>query len=108
MFSTVVVSVSVWLPGLGSPVVDATATVFDTMAPCAVPKPILAVSVKTAEPTATDPAEHDTVPPAPTAGVVHDQPPGAESDRNVVPLGRVSMTETFAAASGPALTTVIV
>ena len=47
-------------------------------------------------------------PPAPTAGVVHDQPPGVESDTNVVDAGSVSVSTTDAAGSGPLLATVMV
>jgi len=53
-------------------------------------------------------AEQDTVPPAPTAGVVHDQPPGDDSDTNVVFAGSVSESAAVMALLGPALSTVMV
>src|SRR4029453_6828122 len=56
----------------------------------------------------SDAIEQDTVPPAPTAGVVHDQPPGADNETNVVAAGKGSEIDTAAAALGPAVTTVIV
>ena len=64
--------------------------------------------VKVAAPGARVAAEHETVPPAPIAGVVHDQPPGDDSETNVVPAGSVSESETDAALLGPALVTVMV
>ena len=49
-----------------------------------------------------------TVPLAPTAGVVHDQPATAGSETKVVPAGSVSLHDALAAASGPLFVTVIV
>jgi hypothetical protein len=59
-------------------------------------------------PTARLAIEQETVPPAPTAGVVHDHPPGDESETNVVPADNVSERLTVAALLGPALFTVMV
>jgi hypothetical protein len=47
-----------------------------------------------------------TVPVAPTAGVVQDQPTGAETDWNVVLVGIASVKLTDEAAAGPLLVTV--
>jgi hypothetical protein len=53
-------------------------------------------------------AVHVTVPPAPTAGVEQvNAGPVCESETNVVPEGRGSVTVAFAAASGPTLRTSI-
>lgn len=53
---------------------------------------------------------HEIVPPAPTAGVLHDQPPGDCSDLKVIcppeglmPVGRVSLIVTLAAVVVPSL-----
>jgi len=48
-------------------------------------------------------AVQETVPEAPTAGVVQVQPAGAVSDWNVVPPGSGSERATFIAVLGPAL-----
>jgi long-subunit acyl-CoA synthetase (AMP-forming) len=48
------------------------------------------------------------VPVPPTAGVVQLQPPGDESDVNVVFAGSVSVSETLCATFGPLLVTLIV
>lgn len=45
------------------------------------------------------------VPFAPGAGVVHDQPPGAVSETNVVPAGSGSLSVTLIALPGPAFVT---
>ena len=73
---TVVVAVALSLPGAGSDVADDTVAVFVNMPVI----PAFTTNVKTALPTARVVAEQETVPFAPTAGVVHDQPPGDESD----------------------------
>jgi hypothetical protein len=52
--------------------------------------------------------EQSTLPPAPTAGVVHVQPAGVASDTKVVPGGSVSASVALVAALGPELATVIV
>ena len=54
---------------------------------------------------ACDAFVHDTVPDAPTTGVVQLQPPGDASDTNVVFAGRLSVSVEFVAASGPLLVT---
>ena len=52
--------------------------------------------------------EQSTVPLAPTAGVVQDQPAGGVSDANAVFAGIAVLSDTFAALLGPALATVTV
>jgi len=52
--------------------------------------------------------EQVIVPPAPTAGVVQDQPAGEESEKKVVPAGNVLDSETEVASLGPVFVTVIV
>jgi hypothetical protein len=104
----VVDAVPLSLPGFGSVVLDAAVAVFDSTVPALTAASTVTVSVKTALPTPNDGFEQDTVPLAPTAGVVHDQPPGEESDTNVVPAGSVSENAADAAVLGPALVNVIV
>jgi hypothetical protein len=55
-------------------------------------------------------AVHVIVPPAPTAGVVHENagPLFCDSETNVISPGNVSLSATSWAASGPAFATVIV
>jgi len=103
---TVVAAVPLSLPGFGSLVEEEAVAVLDNVPP--VDGLTFTVSVKTALPTPRLAIEQDTVPPAPTAGVVQDQPPGDASDTKVVPGGNVSESETEAALLGPALFTVIV
>jgi hypothetical protein len=68
---------------------------------------MLTVSVKTAFPSAMLAFEQETVPPAPTAGVVQLQPPGDDSDAKAVPTGSVSDSDMLAALLGPLFVTVI-
>ena len=95
-------------PGLGSLVDEDAVAVFESTVPAATLGSTATVSVKTALPTPRLAVEQDTVPTEPTAGVVHDQPPGDANDTKVVPVGKVSESETEAALLGPALLTVIV
>ena len=71
------------LPGSGSVVAEETVAVL-LIVPV-VEGAIATVSVKTALPTARLGFVQVTVPPEPTAGVVHDQPAGGEIATNVVP-----------------------
>src|SRR6266852_2662421 len=105
---TVVVAVPFSLPGFGSAVAEETVAVFVRTVPETTVELTETVSVNTALPTARLGFEQETVPLAPTAGDVHDQPPGAENDTNVVPAGSVSDIETDAALLGPAFVAVIV
>ncbi len=82
--------------------------VFDKTVPSGVPESTTTLRVKSADPGGKVAKEQVTVPPAPTDGVVQIHPPGAVSDWNVVPLGRGSCNDTFAASSGPSLETVSV
>jgi hypothetical protein len=59
-------------------------------------------------PGASEAIAHEIAPFAPTGGVVHDHPPGADSETNVVPAGNASDSVTEAAALGPPLVTVMV
>ena len=96
------VDVDVLLPGTGSGVADVTVAVFEIAVPVGTAGLTFTVSVKTAGAAGTsDAIEHDTVPPAPTAGVTHAQPPGAASETNVVPTGSVSDSATVTAVDGP-------
>jgi hypothetical protein len=58
-------------------------------------------------PAPSDGFEQDTVPPAPTAGVVHDQPPGGDKDTKVMLPGSVSVNITLCASAGPLFDTTI-
>ena len=106
--ATVVVSVSLSLPGLGSGVVDDAVAVFDSTVPAATDGATATTKVKSAGPGANDVFVHDTVPPAPSAGVVQLHPPGDDNDTKVVPAGNVSLKDAAAALLGPAFVTVIV
>jgi hypothetical protein len=106
--ATVVVAVSLSFPGFPSAVAEVAVAVFESTVPSATEGATATVNVKTALPTANDGFEHDTSPPAPTAGVVHDHPAEAGKETNVVPAGSVSLQEAEEAASGPLLDTVIV
>src|SRR5258706_257186 len=74
--ATVVVAVPLWLPGLGSEVAEVAVAVLVSTVPGATLGLTATVRVKTALPGACVGLEQLTVPAAPTAGVVHDQPPG--------------------------------
>lgn len=105
---TVVVAVTLSLPGFGSVVADATVAVLLITVPTVTPAPTCTTREKTALADASEAIEQETVPAAPTAGVVQLQPPGAASDTKVVPADRVSDNATVAALLGPMLLTVIV
>ena len=105
---TVVVAVPLSFPGFGSEVAEETVAVLESTVPALTLGDTATVSVKTALPTPRLGFELETVPPAPTAGVVEDHPPGDERDTNVVPAGSVSVSDTVAALLGPALVTVMV
>jgi hypothetical protein len=104
----VVVAVALSLPVFGSEVDDVTVAVFEMTVLSTTVASTFTVSVKTAEPMPSDAIEQLTGPVPPTAGAEHDQPPGAESDTNVVPAGSVSLSETVAALLGPAFDAVMV
>src|ERR1700687_3097374 len=91
--AAVVVAVPLSLPGLPSPVVEVAVAVLVMTVPAGTEGATATVRVKTALPTANDGLEHEIVPPAPTAGVVHDQPDTLGSDTKVVPAGSVSLQE---------------
>ena len=105
---TVVVAVPLSLPGFGSDVAEVAVAVFERTVPFATEESTATVRVKTALPAAREAMEQETVPAAPTAGVVQLQPPGELSETKVVPAGRVSESDTEAALLGPLLVTVMV
>jgi hypothetical protein len=106
--ATVVVAVAELLPGVGSVVADAAVAVLVISVPAAVFDATRTASVNCALPAARLGFEHDTVPLAPTAGVVHVQPAGALSETNVVPAGTASVIVADAALDGPEFVTLIV
>jgi hypothetical protein len=106
--ATVVVALALSFAGLLSAVDVVAVAVSESTVPAATLAPICTVSVNAALVVPRLAFVHVTVPPAPTAGVVHVQPPGEASDTNVVPAGSVSASVTVAALLGPALATVIV
>jgi hypothetical protein len=106
--TTAVVAVEALLAALVSVVADEADAVLETTAPLPIDGPSATASVKVALPTAKDAFEQITVPVAPTAGVVQDQPAAADSETNVVPAGNGSESDAEAAAIGPALVTVSV
>jgi hypothetical protein len=106
--TTVVVAVAELFPGTGSLVEEETVAVFDSTVPPATPAPTLTTSVKAELPVPSVPIEQETVPPAPTTGVVQLHPPGADSETKAVPTGSVSERLTLVAALGPAFATLIV
>src|SRR5689334_14033179 len=98
---TVVVAVAVLLAPLESAVVDVAVAALVMTVPFASDGSTATTSVKTAfAPAARVATEQLTGPVPPTAGVVHDQPPGDASDTNVVPVGTESASATLAAALG--------
>lgn len=101
-------AVALSLPGLESVVADVTVAVLASTVPPVTAAPTLTIRVNTALPIGIDVNEHDTVPPAPTTGVVHDQPPGEASETKVVPAGSGSEIEALEALLGPALAAVMV
>jgi hypothetical protein len=104
-----VVAVPLSFPVSASDVAEEAVAVFERTVPAANDGSIATSRVKTPLLlTPSDDVEHDTVPLAPTAGVVQDQPPDEDSDTNVVPAGRVSERLTLDASLGPALVAVIV
>jgi hypothetical protein len=105
---TVVVAVPLSLPVFGSDVADDTVAVFDNTVPAVVDRSTATTNVKTALPIPNDRLVQETVPPKPTAGAKHPQPPGDASETNVVPAGIGSDSLTEAASPGPALLTVMV
>jgi hypothetical protein len=102
----VVVSVSLSLPMFGSGVADATVAVLVRM-----PAPraglTATTSVKKSDVTPKLGFEQETIPAAPTAGVVQDQLPVVESDTNVAAPDSRSVKVALAALFGPLLVMVI-
>ena len=103
-----VVAVALLLAAFGSVVVVATVAVLERTVAAATEAPTFTTSVNTALPGAKLALVHEMLPLAPTAGVVHDQPPAEASETKVVPAGRLSASDAAAALLGPALATVMV
>src|SRR5690349_20659753 len=77
--ATVVVAVALSLPELPSDELDVTVAVFDNTVPAATFGATFTIRVKADPPTAKLAFVQVIVPPAPTAGVVHDQPATEDS-----------------------------
>src|SRR5688572_9766762 len=107
---TVVVTSAALFSSFGSGVDEAIEAVFENSVPDGVSAGTWPVSVKVVVPGAKLASVHCTVPPAPSAGVVHEKawPADCTSDTNVIVPGSVSVKVAPAAASGPPLLTVIV
>ena len=105
---TVVMAVPVWLLVLLSKVLDVTVAELVRTDPAATVGATATFNVKTALPTENEAFEQETVPLSPGAGAVQDHPTTSGKDTKVVPAGRVSLHDAFAAASGPLLFTVMV
>lgn len=106
--ATVVVATPLLSAGLGSLVADAAVAVLLITLPAVTAASTCTTSVNAALPMANVAFVQETVPLLPSAGVVQLQPPGAASETNVVPLGKVSVKVAVVAALGPALLAVIV
>src|SRR5262245_53371576 len=83
---------------LGSRVIEATVAELTISVLLGVGQAAVTVRLNCAEaPGASVATVQVTLPTPPAAGVVQDQPAGADSDLNTVPTGIVSMNDTFSA-----------
>lgn len=105
---TVVVAVALLFAATGSPLAELAFTVPLSTVPATTFGATATVRVNTSLPTARLGWLQLIVPPAPTAGVVQDQPDTAGSETKLSPAGKVKLQFAAAAGSGPALPTVIV
>src|SRR5688572_20153687 len=108
-FETVTVQTAVSFFSLGSCVVADTVAMLVYCVPETASAGTWPVSVSTAvAPAGNEAAEHERVPPEPTAGVVHDSagPLVCSTATKVMSPGNVSCRVSAAAASGPPLVTV--
>jgi hypothetical protein len=105
---TVVVAVAVSLPALVSFDAAVRVAVLVITVPAAVPPLTLTVSVTVSVPSGWLLSVQLTVPVAPTAGAVHDQPGSVETETNVVFAGIASDTFEFVAELGPLLMALMV
>ena len=99
------------LPGTGSAVADVTVAVFVKVDPTRAPEGTATTNVKVTEaPEFMIGAVQDTVPLAPTAGVVQVNAgdPDCARETNVVPGGNGSVKVTLVAADGPLFVTMMV
>jgi len=106
---TVVMTVEVLLPGVGSPPPELTVAVLVSNVPTGVAPLTLTTEVKLAEPPVTNVAMVQVIVPFdPTGGLMQANagPDVCVSDTNVVPPGRGSARVTPAASAGPLLETV--
>lgn len=106
--ATVLVFVAVLLAGSGSAVDELAEAVFEIVEPPGAAAFTFTTSVNAAVASANDELLQLTVPGAPTAGVVHDQPAGDVSETNVVPAGNASLRVALCAGFGPLFVTPIV
>ena len=97
---TVVTATEVLLAGFGSDVVEETEAVLDSEAACAGAVTLTVISG--ADAPATNAARVHVTDTFPTFVHAH---PAPDADTNVMPAGRVSATDTFAASEGPLFTT---
>jgi hypothetical protein len=106
---TAVIVAAESLAGSGSVVAEPAVTVLPMSEPVTAPASTATTRVNVAvAPAPSVAAEQSTVPAAPTAGVVHDQPAGDASETKLVPAGTGSASVALVAAPGPAFATVIV
>jgi len=106
---TVVVAEPLLFSEFPSGVPEVTVAVLLIVEPAGTVGATATVSVKTELPsTDNEGFEHETEPPSPGSGAVHDQPAGALRLTKVVPAGSVSFHEVLTAESGPLLVTVMV
>jgi len=98
---TLVVSVSELFVPSGSVVVLEIVAVLLSVEPLTTLELTRATIVMADVPGANDGFVANTVPLAPTAGVVRVQPAGAVAETNVVPAGSASVSVAFRALSGP-------
>src|SRR5687767_7336537 len=93
--ATVVIDVTLPFSGIPSPVLDVTVAVLVRTVPDNTDGSTFTTRVKTALPTANDGLEDETMPPAPTGGVVLLQPLTSDNETKVVPTGNVSLNEAL-------------
>jgi hypothetical protein len=99
--ATVVVAVSLLFAPFGSVVAEVRVAVFESTVPPGTDGITVTTSVKKSTVTPKLVFVQETVPLAPTDGVVHDHGPVVERDTKVVPVGSVSEKLALAALLGP-------
>src|SRR5579864_1176269 len=106
--ATTSVAVALLLAWFGSVTVELTVAVSLICVPAAVPAFTFKTTVKVEDPGVKLGFVQLMVPIAPTAGVVHDQPPGVAIDWKVVLAGVVSVMLAVVAVLGPLFVTTCV